>query len=120
MNWPRYVYIAGPYTRPNPNHNVHATIKVADEVLAMGFIPYVPHLSHFWDTMSPHHYEDWMQLDFAWIARCDVLIRLPGESSGADREVEHAKRLEIPVFYGLEAFQRFIDAQRMSGEDRRS
>jgi hypothetical protein len=29
----------------------------------------------------------------------DPLLRLPGESSGADAEVEYAKAHNIPVFY---------------------
>ena len=38
-------------------------------------------------------------MDLAWIERCDALLRMPGESSGADREVEHARAHSVPVFH---------------------
>jgi len=98
----KYVYVAGPYSRPVPNHNVKRAIEAADKLLAAGFVPYLPHLTHLWDTVSPHDYEEWLALDLAWIERCDALLRLPGESSGADREVGHAKALGLPVFGQLE------------------
>jgi hypothetical protein len=39
-----------------------------------------------------------MELDFGWVRRCDAVLRLPGASSGADREVALAERLGLPVF----------------------
>ena len=36
-------------------------------------------------------------LDLRLVERCDVLVRLPGDSAGADREVAHARRRGIPV-----------------------
>lgn len=94
----RFVYVAGPLTKPSPAHNVKKAIDAADQLLALGFMPFVPHLSHLWDTVSPKDYEDWMRWDMAWLGRCDALLRLAGESSGADREVEQARTLGIPVF----------------------
>jgi hypothetical protein len=43
-------------------------------------------------------FEDWMGLDLAWVEAADALIRLPGESVGADQEVALARKLGIPVF----------------------
>jgi nucleoside 2-deoxyribosyltransferase len=97
----RYVYIAGPYTG-NEEQNVANALAAGTPLLDAGLCPYVPHLSHYWEAQHPHHYEVWMTLDFAWIRRCDVLLRLPGSSSGADREVALAKALGIPVFYTVE------------------
>ena len=99
-----YVYIAGPYTGGDSVVNVRAAVEAGQAVLAAGFIPFVPHLYHLWHTIKPGNYEQWMRLDFAWLERCDVLIRLPGNSPGADREVARAKELGIPVYYGLDAF----------------
>ncbi len=42
-----------------------------------------------------------MEIDFAWLESCDVVLRLDGESSGADREVEHAKNKGIKVVYSF-------------------
>ena len=100
------VYLAGPYTKPHQIDNIRKAILAADEVLALGFAPFCPHLSGFWDCISPKPYETWLQLDLEWVARCDYLIRLPGESSGADGEVYRAALLGIPVFHGVEAFRK--------------
>lgn len=48
-------------------------------------------------------YEAYLESDFAWIAVCAALLRLPGESKGADMEVAEAKRLGIPVFDSIKA-----------------
>lgn len=48
-------------------------------------------------------FEDWMRIDFELIRRCDGLLRLPGESVGADAEVEHAGKLGLPVFDSVAA-----------------
>jgi len=52
--------------------------------------------------VHPNTYDKWMEWDFAWIDVCDCLLRLPGESRGADLEVEHAKLRGIPVFYSID------------------
>jgi hypothetical protein len=35
--------------------------------------------------------------------RCDALLRLPGDSPGADEEVKMASELGLPVLTGLDA-----------------
>jgi len=75
---------------------------VADRLIHLGFAPFVPHLYHFLHLMAPHDYEVWMAVGLAWLRTCDAVLRLPGESPGADREVEVARILEIPVFYSVE------------------
>jgi len=62
-------------------------------------VPFVPHLCVVWQMMSPHHeYEYWLPMDLAWIDRCDAVLRLPGESKGADAEEEYARATGKPVF----------------------
>lgn len=103
MNRPKIkVYVAGPYTKPNPAENTQKAIKVGSELLEKGFAPYVPHLTLLWDTVDPQPYETWIEYDFEWLAVCDVLLRLPGESSGADREIAFARGRGIPVVYTIE------------------
>lgn len=98
------VYIAGPLTTSGRlTKHIHDAVKVADELWVFGFVPFVPHLvSSSWDVISPKSYEDWMEYDMAWLAQCDCLLRLPGESLGADREVEFARERGIPVFHSIE------------------
>ena len=104
----RYIYVAGPYTKGDVALNVKHALYAATVLFAMGYMPYVPHLTHFWHLIYPHDYEDWMRLDFEWIRRCDALLRLSGESAGADREVAFATELGIPVFYAVEELCRPI------------
>lgn len=92
------VYIAGPYSHPDPCENTHAAVMVADRILEFCW-PVVPHLSHFWHTMSPKPYPLWLELDLAIMARCDAVLRFGGESSGADAEVAAALKAGQPVFY---------------------
>ena len=96
------IYVAGPYTIPDPCVNTHVAINAGQSLLDYGFIPFVPHVSHFWHTMIPNAYEKWLEWDFEWIKVCDGLVRLPGKSSGADKEVELAKSLGMPVFFSIQ------------------
>ena len=80
---------------------MHDVIKVADMVLERGHIPFIPHLTHFWHFLSPKPWETWMEIDEVILLRCDSVLRLFGESVGADREVELALKNSIRVYYNL-------------------
>lgn len=96
------VYVAGPYTS-DPEACTAEAIKVGAQLLDLGFAPFVPHLAHYWHTLhGPRPYEDWMRIDLAWLAAADVVLRLPGHSPGADREVHHARTHGIPVVSDLD------------------
>lgn len=47
-------------------------------------------------------HDEWLAVDLAWVAAADAVLRLPGESVGADREVAEAERLGIPVFHSID------------------
>jgi len=81
------VYIAGPYSS-DPETNVANAMCVAELVLTKGGIPFIPHLTHFWELFAPKEFEFWMAYDLILIASFDkvVLVRIPGESTGADIE----------------------------------
>lgn len=97
------IYVAGPYSQGDVVINVRQAVIAADMLRNAGFTPFVPHLSHLWHTISPRPYEDWLAMDLEWLEVCDALLRLPGESKGADMEVVRAMTLEIPVFYDMTA-----------------
>jgi hypothetical protein len=44
---------------------------------------------------------DWLDMDFAWVAASDAVLRLPGESKGADMETAFAVERGIPVFHSV-------------------
>ena len=96
------VYIAGPYTRGDVALNVRTAILAGGELMALGYVPFVPHLTHFFHLLVPNDYESWLAYDNEWLPCCDVVLRLPGESSGANKEVALALSLGIPVCYSVE------------------
>lgn len=51
--------------------------------------------------MFPRPYEFWLDLDNQFLPFCEGLLRLAGSSSGADKEVQLAKTLNIPVFTSI-------------------
>ena len=101
----KYIYVAGPISKGDQFMNVRNAILLGEQLRALGYIPFVPHLSALWNLIVPVGYEDWMSLDFAWIERCDALFRQAGESSGADREVVFAFGLGRPVFATIEELE---------------
>lgn len=105
----RRVYIAGPIgTGPERHDRCLAAIHQANAVLEMGLTPFVPHLCHYWDTMHPQEYQTWMEYGKAWLMFCHVILRLPGESPGSDKEVAFAEGLGIPVVYSLDELKGLV------------
>lgn len=94
------VYIASPYTHGDVAQNVKISFQVADQLRHLdNVMPIAPLRAHFEHLLYPQSYERWMAEDAQYVAWCDALIRLPGKSPGADREVEWAEELNKPVFH---------------------
>lgn len=91
------IYIAAPYTQPDPVANTHEVIRIADALLAAGYTPLIPHLTLAWQLVSPKPYETWLEYDRELLARCDAVLRVPGYSVGATRETHFAERMNLPV-----------------------
>jgi len=97
----KIVYIASPYTVGDVAVNVKTQMDTADSLIEKGYCPIAPLLSHFLHINKPRPYEDWTKMDMALVRVSDYVLRLPGESRGADAEVELAKSLKIPVVYNI-------------------
>lgn len=97
------VYVAGPYTNPDPVTNTKRAIEAGERLLRMGYVPYVPHLTLTWHMLHPHEYDDWLEYGIEWVKTCHAVLRLDGESAGADQEEELANGLDIPVFKSIES-----------------
>jgi hypothetical protein len=95
------VYIASPYSNGNQEVNVNRSILAGEMIASAGFYPYLPLLTHYWHMIAPHEIEFWYKMDLVWLKTCDAVLRLDGESKGADAEVEFAKANGIPVFFGI-------------------
>lgn len=104
---PRWlIYIAGPLgAEPDWQANTDRAIEAADTLstLSENILCYVPHaMGVRWQQTRPRSYGWWMLHARAMVARSDALLRLPGLSPGADREVLWAATLGVPVFRELE------------------
>lgn len=100
------VYIASPYSNGDKEANVRRQIDVANELLDRGYIPIVPLLSHYWHMQTQQHYLVWMLIDLVLIVKAaDYVLRLDGESDGADLEVFVASMRGIPIVHSLEELE---------------
>lgn len=95
------VYVAGPISIGDFMANIRRGIDAANDLRRLGFVPFCPFLDAFWQLVHHMEYEEMLAQDFAWIEVCDALYRMPGDSPGADREVEHARSLGIPVYHSM-------------------
>jgi hypothetical protein len=100
------VYIASPYTKGDIAVNVKLQIDTVDELMNMGFVPFAPLYSHFQHMAHPRPYKDWIEIDMVWVLACDCVLRIGGESAGADGEVKLAKDNGIPVYYSIKAIEK--------------
>lgn len=110
----KLVYVAGPYTTPDPVANTRKSILLADAMYMESdgeLVPVIPHLSLVCDLVAPHSWEHWLAYDFKILSRCDCMLRIPGESPGADAEAEFAEMNGIPVFDSIVAIQVWLREQ---------
>lgn len=98
------VYLAGPFRRGDSFVNVREAGLVGLRLREAGHCPVIPHCLCLIHMIKPQPDPFWLAWGLDDLASCDCLVRLPGDSLGSDAEVERAKVLGIPVFYGVEAF----------------
>jgi len=100
------VYIAGPLGGGDLRENVGRALIAMEAIIFCGHEPFCPHLSFFAELFMFGRvpYSAWMRIDLAWLSQADVVVRLSGESPGADVEVARAGELGIPVVFGVKAF----------------
>lgn len=110
------VYVAGPYTKGDVAVNVRTAILVGNDLMSFGYVPFIPHLTHFWHLLYPRQYEFWLAYDNCWLPFCDFVCRIPGESAGADKEVALAQQLGIvvqePTWFEFNRFLNFPKTRR--------
>jgi len=111
------VYIASPYTKGNQLENVNVQMDMYYELVQLGFLPFTPLYSHYVHERNPISYDKWMEIDYKWIDVCDYILRLPGESKGADLEIEYAKNQNKIVFYSVEELTNYIEPKHLDEGD---
>jgi len=93
------VYIAAPYTEGAWETNLIDVIDMAETIVNRGDVPFIPHtMTTLWALREPKSKEDWLAIDLAILERCDKMVRLEGESEGAEMEVGFAQANGIPVY----------------------
>jgi len=116
MNNPAFILIAGPYrsgTNDDPEKiaaNLAALEKAALAVWKKGHIPLVgewvalPLMSQTgrW-TIGDEIFESLAYpVAERLLARCDAVLRLPGDSRGADQDVALARKRNLPVYRSID------------------
>jgi len=79
----------------------------------LGFLPFAPLYSHYIHERHQKSYDAWMETDYEWIDVCDCILRLPGESGGADLEVKYAQKTGKLVFYTLKELVEYFKSNLM-------
>jgi hypothetical protein len=109
-----YCYVAGPYTVGDTIRNVANAVSAGNSLLAHNIIPFIPHFSFIWHLLHEHSYDQWLEYDFAWLDKCDALLRLPGESPGAEKEIQKAISKGLYVGYSIVAIVKERNRQEMN------
>ncbi len=107
------IYVAGPYTGGDTDSNVEIAMNVGSKLIKRGYTPFVPHLYHYIHLLWPGSYETWMEQGVSWLKKCDAVLRIPGDSPGAEREVAIAKDIGIPVFYTISELVEFYEEDEL-------
>lgn len=102
----KIIYIAGPYTNGDVAMNVKRAMDEASYLIKAGYAVIVPHLFHFQHMLHPEPYETWTAIDMELLKHAYAMIRIPGESKGADAEEEFARKDGIPVYVSTNDFIR--------------
>ncbi len=110
----RSVFIAGAYSTGGGEQvaiNVRNAMAAWHELEKLGYAPVCPHLSHFLHIHEPRPREVWLRQGLYWAVNTDCVLRLPGESEGADAECELVHSRGIPVFYYVADLVAFWQSQ---------
>lgn len=117
------IYIASPISKGDVEQNVRRACAAATELIKLGYAPLCPQLTCYLESpvaslSAGFDHETWMEVDLPWVRVAHAVLRLPGESRGADREVKYALDHCIPVFNSIECLKIF--GPRPAGEYRTS
>lgn len=112
MNTPHLILIAGPYrsgTDGDPARiaaNLERLEQASAPIFRLGHVPMIgewvalPILR----TLDDDAHEGDVMYDTAHrlLQHCDAVLRLPGASAGADKDVEIALERGLPVYYSID------------------
>ncbi|ATM06943.1 MULTISPECIES: NUDIX hydrolase [Raoultella] len=110
------ILVAGPVRSGTNNHpeliaaNLDAMAQVALSIYRKGHIPVIGEwlalpiakAAGSKETGDPISEEFLYPVAHRLISRCDAILRIPGESRGADLDVEEGKKRGLPIYYRLD------------------
>ncbi len=97
------VYVSGPITKGSRATNFHQAAKAQTILMESGkYAVLNPMLTMMHPDEPNISWERWLDTDLAWIEVADLVIRLPGESAGGDKETAYARQIGVPVAYAYE------------------
>lgn len=106
-----FVYVAGPISKGPWDGNMLQSTRAFNMFVYAGLVPIVPHattlLNHVYVedriVANTDDYSFWLAYDFAYLRDvAHVMLRMPGESWGTDREEEYMISMGKPVFDTVE------------------
>lgn len=110
------VYISGPITKGNKTTNFSQACYAQELLMQSGLFSVVnPMLTMLLPQESNITWDCWLATDLDIIKRVDLVVRLPGESRGADCECEYAREIGVPVIEACDVpclAELFRDANR--------
>lgn len=125
------IYIAGAISKGDLSQNIAIASGAFFQLLHAGLAPLCPHWSAYsggpYDAPKPMvlpngtTHEDWMGVDLPWVEVADAVLRIPGDSRGADQEVDYARAKSIPVFLSVQSLiehykQPFVSRENALGD----
>ena len=99
-----WCYISGPYTKGDTGQNVHNAMKnwawLVEKYPDILFV--CPHWSHAQHLVEPMDYDFWIEYDLDLLSALmrsgpGCVLRMSGESKGADFECEYAEKMGFSV-----------------------
>jgi hypothetical protein len=123
----KLVYVAGPISKGDIVDNCRRAHDAGMALVRAGLSVIVPHGNCFWGNavigpMGNHAFipeaqpgglghAAWVGMDLEIVRRCDAVLRLSGDSVGADLEVAEAAARLIPVFGTVEGVVRWAQEE---------
>lgn len=120
----KVIYVAGPFRSPSthcPGHqdhwgiqqNIMRAMALALDVWRLGAAAVCPHGNTFCFQHSAPD-DVWLEGDLEIMRRCDAVIMTPDweRSAGARAERETAIAHGLPVFYGIDDLQEWLELER--------
>lgn len=100
------VYISGPISLGDPEHNFTQAAAAQRELIRLGFAPLNPMLSMKLPGHEAISHADWIASDLPWVELSEAVLRLPGKSVGADMETDYAAKHDVPVFHDIDSLNK--------------